>query len=74
LRQQKVLMPDKPFFTYLAPWCYALAATRAQGVTDRYTGQADDGRDALRDRTIARQKQLHTSIVRHRRVSENDAE
>jgi arylsulfatase len=58
VRQQKALMPDKPFFI-----CYAPGATHAPHHvptewSDRYKGRFDDGWDALRERTFARQKEL----------------
>ncbi|MDF3044172.1 MAG: sulfatase [Ornithinibacter sp.] len=58
IRQQKALMPDKPFFVY-----FSLGATHAphhvpKEWADRYAGQFDDGWDAQRERTFARQKEL----------------
>src|SRR6476620_7030732 len=54
VRQQKALMPDKPFFIYFAP-----GATHAPTEwADRYRGQFDDGWDAQRERTFARQREL----------------
>ena len=56
--QQKSLVPDKPFFMY-----FATGATHAphhvpKEWADKYTGLFDDGWDALRERTFARQKEL----------------
>jgi arylsulfatase len=58
VRQQKALMPDKPFFTY-----FSLGATHAphhvpEEFSDRYKGKFDQGWDVLREETFARQKQL----------------
>ncbi|WP_086084750.1 arylsulfatase [Mycobacterium pseudoshottsii] len=58
VRQQKALMPDKPFFMYFAP-----GATRAphhvpKVWSDKYRGKFDDGWDALREKTLNRQKEL----------------
>ncbi|MGE0543521.1 MAG: arylsulfatase [Dehalococcoidia bacterium] len=58
VRQQKALMPDKPFFIY-----YALGATHAphhvpQEWADKYTGRFDQGWDQEREETLLRQKQL----------------
>ena len=58
IRQQKALMPDKPFFVY-----FSLGATHAphhvpKEWADRYAGQFDDGWDVQRERTFARQKEL----------------
>ncbi len=51
-------MADKPFFVY-----FATGATHAphhvpKEYADRYAGRFDDGWDALRERTYARQKEL----------------
>jgi arylsulfatase A-like enzyme len=56
--QQKALAPDKPFFMY-----FATGATHAphhvpKEWADKYKGGFDDGWDALRERTFARQKEL----------------
>jgi arylsulfatase A-like enzyme len=58
IRQQKALMPDKPFFTY-----FSLGATHAPHhvpaeFSDRYKGKFDQGWDVLREETFARQKEL----------------
>ena len=56
--QQKSLVPDKPFFMY-----FATGATHAphhvpKEWADKYKGVFEDGWDALRERTVARQKEL----------------
>jgi len=58
IRQQKALMPDKPFFTY-----FSLGATHAPHhvpaeFSDRYKGKFDQGWDVLREETFERQKGL----------------
>src|SRR5215813_827681 len=58
VRQQKALMPDKPFFAYFAP-----SATHAPHHVplewaDKYKGRFDQGWDALREEILARQKEL----------------
>jgi arylsulfatase len=58
IRQQKALMPDKPFFTY-----FSLGATHAphhvpSEWSDKYKGKFDQGWDALREETFERQKRL----------------
>ncbi|MCB7135227.1 arylsulfatase [Cellulosimicrobium marinum] len=58
VRQQKALMPDKPFFVYLAPGAtHAPHHVPAEGV-EKYRGAFDDGWDVQRERTFARQKEL----------------
>jgi arylsulfatase A-like enzyme len=58
VRQQKALMPDKPFFMYFAPGATHAPHQVPKEFIDRYKGQFDDGWDALRERTLARQKEL----------------
>ncbi|MFL5866401.1 MAG: arylsulfatase [Thermoleophilaceae bacterium] len=58
VRQQKALMPDKPFFMYFAPGATHAPHQAPKEYIDRYKGQFDDGWDALRERTLARQKEL----------------
>jgi arylsulfatase A-like enzyme len=57
-RQQKALMPDKPFFMYFAPGaCHAPHHVPKEWI-DKYKGKFDQGWDKLRDEIFARQKQL----------------
>jgi arylsulfatase A-like enzyme len=56
VRQQKALMPDKPFFVYFAPGATHAPHHVPKEWIDQYKGQFDDGWDALRERTFARQK------------------
>jgi arylsulfatase A-like enzyme len=58
IRQQKALMPDKPFFTYFAPGATHAPHHVPTEWSDKYKGVFDDGWDALRVRTLARQKEL----------------
>jgi arylsulfatase A-like enzyme len=58
IREQKALMPDKPFFVYFAPGATHAPHHVPPEWSDRYKGQFDDGWDALRERTLARQKEL----------------
>ena len=54
MSQQKSLMPDKPFFMYFAP-----GATHApKEWSAKYKGRFDKGWDAIREETLARQKEL----------------
>lgn len=57
-RQQKALMPDKPFFMYFAPGATHAPHQVAPEWSDRYKGKFDAGWDALREETFARQKAL----------------
>ena len=58
IRQQKALMPDKPFFVYWAPGATHAPHHVPTEWSDKYKGAFDDGWDALRERTLARQKEL----------------
>ncbi|MGW6006643.1 arylsulfatase [Oerskovia enterophila] len=58
IRTQKALMPDRPFFAYFAPGATHAPHHVPKEWADRYAGQFDDGWDALRERTLARQKEL----------------
>ena len=51
-------MPDKPFFVYYAPGATHAPHHVRPEWSDKYKGAFDDGWDALRERTIAKQKQL----------------
>src|SRR6476659_1244579 len=58
VRQQKALMPDKPFFMYFAPGATHAPHHVPTEWSDRYKGKFDDGWDALRERTLKQQKKL----------------
>jgi len=58
IRQQKALMPDKPFFAYYAPGATHAPHHVPIEWSTKYKGKFDDGWDALRERTLARQKEL----------------
>ncbi len=58
IRQQKALMPDKPFFVYFAPGATHAPHHVPKEWADKYAGQFDDGWDAQREQTFARQKEL----------------
>jgi arylsulfatase len=58
VRQQKALMPDRPFFAYFAPGATHAPHHVPPEWSEKYKGAFDDGWDALRERTFARQKEL----------------
>jgi arylsulfatase A-like enzyme len=58
VREQKALMPDKPFFAYFAPGAAHAPHHVAPEWSAKYKGRFDEGWDALRERTFARQKEL----------------
>ena len=57
-RQQKALMPDKPFFMYFAPGATHAPHHVPKEWSDKYKGQFDQGWDKLREEIFARQKAL----------------
>jgi arylsulfatase A-like enzyme len=58
IKQQKALYPEKPFFMYWAPGAAHAPHHVPQEWIDKYKGAFDDGWDAQRERTFARQKEL----------------
>jgi arylsulfatase A-like enzyme len=58
IRQQKALMPDKPFFVYFAPGATHAPHHVPTEWSDRYKGAFDRGWDAMREQIFARQKEL----------------
>src|SRR5829696_1642703 len=58
VRQQKSLMPDKPFFVYYAPGATHAPHQVPEEWSARYKGRFDHGWDELREETLARQKEL----------------
>ena len=58
VRQQKSLMPDKPFFMYYAPGATHAPHHVPVEWSAKYKGRFDAGWDALREETFARQKEL----------------
>jgi len=58
VRRQKSLMPDKPVFMYFAPGATHAPHHVPKEWSDKYKGRFDQGWDALRAETFARQKEL----------------
>jgi arylsulfatase A-like enzyme len=58
VRQQKALMPDKPFFMYFAPGACHAPHHVPKEWADKYKGKFDHGWDRQRELTIERQKKL----------------
>ena len=75
VRQQRSLMPDKPFFIYYAPGATHAPHHVPTEWSDKYRGRFDSGWDVLREETLARQKRLgavpeNTELtVRHAEIS-----
>ena len=58
IRQQKSLTPDKPFFCYFAPGATHAPHHVPLEWAEKYKGRFDQGWDALREETFARQEAL----------------
>ncbi len=58
IRQQKALMPDKPFFIYFAPGATHAPHHVPKEWADKYKGQFAHGWDRQRELTFAKQKAL----------------
>jgi arylsulfatase A-like enzyme len=58
VRQQKALMPDKPFFVYFAPGATHAPHHVPKEWADKYKGKFDAGWSKLREETFQRQQQL----------------
>jgi arylsulfatase A-like enzyme len=58
VRQQKALMADKPFFIYYAPGATHAPHHVRPEWSAKYKGRFDQGWDALREQTFARQQEL----------------
>ena len=58
IRDAKAIAPEKPFFLYYAPGaCHAPHHAPKEWI-DRYKGRFDMGYEAMREQTLARQKEL----------------
>src|SRR3989440_4764336 len=58
MQAQHSLTPDKPFFVYFATGALHAPHHVPKEYIDRYKGKFDQGWDALRDQTFAKQKQM----------------
>jgi arylsulfatase A-like enzyme len=58
VRQQKSLMPDKPFFVYFSPGATHAPHHVPEEWAAKYKGKFNQGWDKLREETLARQKKL----------------
>ena len=72
IRQQKALMPDKPFFVYFAPGATHAPHHVPKAWADKYAGQFDDGWDAQRERIFTRQKELRVIPAEARLTARHD--
>jgi arylsulfatase len=58
VREQKALMPDKPFFMYFAPGATHAPHHVPEEWSAKYKGKFDHGWDKLREEILAQQKKL----------------
>jgi arylsulfatase A-like enzyme len=58
IRDAKAIAPEKPFFLYYSPGaCHAPHHAPKEWI-EKFTGQFDEGYEAIREKTLARQKEL----------------
>jgi arylsulfatase len=70
IADSKQIAPNKPFFMYFCPGAMHAPHHVRHEWSDKYKGQFDDGWDAYREKTFARQKELgvipdNTTLSRH---------
>jgi arylsulfatase len=58
VKDAKVIAPDKPFFLYYAPGAAHAPHHAPKAWIERYAGKFDMGYEAMREQTLARQKEL----------------
>jgi arylsulfatase len=58
INRQKSIHPEKPWIAYYAPNGHKPPVGVPDEYIERYRGEFDDGYDVLRDRILARQKEL----------------
>ncbi|MDO8210454.1 arylsulfatase [Conexibacter sp. CPCC 206217] len=58
IKDAKALAPDKPYFLYYAPGACHAPHHAPQEWSDRFKGRFDMGYEALREQTLARQKEM----------------
>src|SRR4051812_14660824 len=58
IRDAKAIAPEKPFFLYYAPGACHAPHHAPQEWIDKYAGRFDMGYEAMREQTLARQKEL----------------
>ena len=63
IERQKTVHPDKPWFVYYAPNGHKPPIGVPRDFIAKYRGKFDDGYDALRERILARQKELGVVVA-----------
>ena len=58
IKDAKVIAPEKPFFLYYAPGAAHAPHHAPKEWTDKYKGRFDMGYEAMREQTLARQKEM----------------
>ncbi len=58
IKDAKVIAPDKPFFLYYAPGAAHAPHHVSKEWADKFKGQFDMGYEAMREQTLARQKEM----------------
>ena len=70
IKDAKAIAPEKPFFLYYAPGAAHAPHHVAKEWADRYKGRFDMGYEAMREQTLARQKELGHRPGRHRAAAD----
>ena len=58
IKDAKAIAPEKPFFLYYAPGACHAPHHAPKGWIEKYKGRFDEGYEAMRERTLKRQKSL----------------
>ena len=66
IKDSKTIAPDKPFFVYYAPGACHAPHHAPKDWIDKFKGQFDMGYEAMREQTLARQRQMGLVPGRHR--------
>ena len=66
IRDAKAIAPDKPFFLYYAPGAAHAPHHAPKEWIDRFKGRFDMGYEAMREQTLARQKEMGLVPAGHR--------
>ena len=70
IKDAKVIAPDKPFFLYYAPGAAHAPHHAPKEWIDKFKGRFDMGYEAMREQTLARQKQTGHRPGRHRAAAD----
>jgi hypothetical protein len=69
IKDAKVLAPEKPFFLYYAPGAAHAPHHAPKEWIDRFKGRFDMGYEAMREQTLARQKEMELDVPESQAVN-----